>query len=233
MTTRRPPDGEARPRRGQDTVARLLDAALAVYASSGFEGFTVHAVVAASGASLGSLYHHFGSFEGLAAALYARCLARLLDGIGDAVTPARTARAGLASLVRAYLAHAAQHPAEARFIHASSYAGYLPAHAQLIAREKAPRLERIFAWLRPHVRAGVVVNLPEPLIEMVVVGPVAETARRFLAGAPDIDLDEAARLLPERIWRALRRRERVVSSRARRPRSRARARASARAGTRS
>ena len=44
----------------------LLDAALAVHAARGPEGFTIHAVVEESGRSLGSLYHHFGSFDGLA-----------------------------------------------------------------------------------------------------------------------------------------------------------------------
>jgi hypothetical protein len=39
---------------------------------------------------------------------------------------------------------------------------------------------------------------------MLVIGPVAETARRWLAGAPGIDLTTAAAVLPERIWRSIR-----------------------------
>jgi hypothetical protein len=35
-------------------------------------------------------------------------------------------------------------------------------------------------------------------------GEVAEVTRRWLAGAPGIDLAQAARLLPERIWQSLR-----------------------------
>ena len=44
----------------------------------------------------------------------------------------------------------------------------------------------------------------DPLTEMLVIGPVAEAARRWLGGAPDIDLTTAARLLPERIWHSVR-----------------------------
>ncbi|MFG3604665.1 hypothetical protein [Micromonospora chersina] len=51
--------------------------------------------------------------------------------------------------------------------------------------------------------AGEFATLPEPLVEMLLIGPVAETARRWLAGVPGIDLGQAARVLPDRIWRSL------------------------------
>jgi hypothetical protein len=38
---------------------------------------------------------------------------------------------------------------------------------------------------------------------MLVIGPVAETARRWLAAAPGIDLAQASRPLPERIWHSI------------------------------
>jgi AcrR family transcriptional regulator len=192
--------------RGEETVQRLLSAALDVYAGKGFEGFTVQAVTAASGVSLGSLYHHFGSFDGLAAALYSRCMSDLLDTLIDALRAPGTAAAdaGIRGMVAAYLRFVQEHPAAARFIHASSDARFLPGHAALIAEAKAPRIAAMVEWLRPHVRAGRVVDLPEPLMEMLLIGPVAETTRRWLAGVPGIDPAVAADLLPERIWQSLR-----------------------------
>jgi hypothetical protein len=41
------------------------------------------------------------------------------------------------------------------------------------------------------------------LIESPALGPVVGVARRWLSGIDDVDLDEAARLLPDRIWRSL------------------------------
>lgn len=193
-----------RQRRGEETVRRLLDAALAVHEEVGQDGFTVQAVTTASGVSLGSLYHHFGSFDGLAAALYARCLGELLDAIVAALARARTARGGVRAVVTAYLGFVAEHPDRARFVHASAYASYLPAHAAAVAEAKAPRMARMRAWLAPHVAAGSVVDLPDPLTEMLLIGPVAELSRRWLAGATDLDLARAARVLPDRIWASLR-----------------------------
>ena len=191
-------------RRGEETARRALDAALAVHDEAGPDGFTVQAVVSASGVSLGSLYHHFGSFDGLAAALYTRCMAELLDGIVAALERARTPRGGVRAVVTAYLRFVEERPRQARFIHASAYAGYLPAHADAIAEMKAPRMARMAEWLAPHVRDGSIVDLPDPLTEMLLIGPVAELSRRWLAGVAGIDLAKSARVLPDRIWASLR-----------------------------
>jgi AcrR family transcriptional regulator len=188
-------------RRGEETRQRLLDAALAVHESAA--AFTVQEVLAESGVSLGSLYHHFGSFDGLAAALYSRCMAALLDAIVESLSRARTPRGGVRAAVTAYLTFTMEQPAQARFIHASAYAAYLPAHADEIAAMKQPRMARMAAWLAPHVAAGSIVDLPDPLTEMLLIGPVAELSRRWLNGA-EADLARAARLLPDRIWAALR-----------------------------
>jgi AcrR family transcriptional regulator len=187
-------------RRSEETKQRLLDAALAAHEAG---EFTVQAVVAKSGVSLGSLYHHFGSFDGLAAALYARCMADLLDGIIADLIRARTGRTGVRAVVTAYFGFVTAQPAKARFIHASAYASYLPAHAEMIAEAKRPRVARIGAWLAPHVAAGSIVDLPDPLTEMLLIGPVAEMSRRWLVD-PTYDIAKAAQLLPDRIWAALR-----------------------------
>ncbi|GAB2837805.1 TetR/AcrR family transcriptional regulator [Actinocorallia aurea] len=186
------------------TVERLLEVALAVFAREGREGFTMSAVIKESGVSSGSLYHHFGSFDGLAAALYARCMGALLTSVAEAVEECAEAADGVRAVPSAYLAFARGHRDEMAFIHASAYAAYLPAHAGTVEAVKAPQLARMTDWLAPHVAAGRVVALPPSLLEMLLIGPVAETVRRWLADAPGIDLAEAERLLPERLWHAVR-----------------------------
>lgn len=187
-------------RRGEETKQRLLAAALKAHESG---DFTVQSVLTESGVSLGSLYHHFNSFDGLAASLYAQCMAELLDHIVEALERARTAHTGVQAVVTAYLTFVEDESPKARFIHASAYATYLPTHATMIAATKAPRMARMAAWLAPHVSAGTIVDLPDPLTEMLLIGPVAELSRRWLNGA-DTDLTKAAKLLPPRIWSALR-----------------------------
>ncbi|WP_113699386.1 TetR/AcrR family transcriptional regulator [Nonomuraea lactucae] len=194
----------AKQRRSEITVERLLTAALKVWAAGGGQGLSVQAVTEVSGVSQGSLYHHFGSLDGLAAALYTRCTAEMFDEILDRLRHARTAREGVHAIVRGYLGFTGQRPDAAWFIHASAYAGYLAAHAEQIWAAKQEKLEAVAAWLRPRVAAGEIAAIPEPLMEMLLIGPVAETARRWLSRVPGIDLDEAAQVLPDRIWRSVR-----------------------------
>lgn len=183
--------------RSEATIRRLLDTALQAFTD---DDFTLRAVTSRSGVSVGSLYHHFGSFDGLAAGLYSECMDDLLTGLIAAVERTSTAEEGVHAIVRAYLAFARDESARARFIHA---APLIEPHAAAIAAGKAPRMERLTAWFAPHIAAGTVADLPPALIEMLLVGPLAETSRRVFAGAPGLDLDEAAALLPGPIWRSL------------------------------
>lgn len=194
----------AKRKRSEATPERVLDAALAVFERGGFAGYTIHAVVRESGVSLGSIYHHFGSMDGLSAALYARCMASLLDAIGDELDGVSGPRAVITTIVRAYLRFAARERTAAAFIHAAPAASFLPAHAAAIAADKAPRFERIAAAIRPHVRSGAIAAIPEPLLELLVIGPAAEVTRRFVAGAPGITIEAAEKVIPERVWRSVR-----------------------------
>jgi AcrR family transcriptional regulator len=189
----------AKAKRADDTRTRVLDAALAVYERVGREGFGVHAIVATSGVSLGSIYHHFGSMDGLCAALYARSMAALLDEIVAALQSVRSLSRGVTVIVEAYLGFARHERPAMSFIHASAYASFLPAHAALIAESKSAQLASVVAFFAKHVEAGRVVALPVALLEIMVIGPVAELTRRWLADSNTIDLELAQRLLPARI----------------------------------
>ncbi|MEU5434156.1 TetR/AcrR family transcriptional regulator [Streptomyces sp. NPDC020719] len=183
---------------------RLLTTALSVYAEYGQQGFTVNAVTRASGVSLGSLYHHFGSFDGLAVALYTRCMEQLFAEMTSALSRARTARTGVRAIVTTYLRFTEEHPDAALFLHASAYSGYLATHTEQIRAAKENALRGLVEWMRPRIEAGEIAPLPAPLIDVLILGPVAETARRWLAPTyTGIDLAEASKILPDRIWRSL------------------------------
>ncbi|MFI9326515.1 TetR/AcrR family transcriptional regulator [Kitasatospora sp. NPDC052868] len=182
----------------------LLGSALRVYAEAGQQGFTVSAVTAASRVSPGSLYHHFGSFDGLAAALYIRCLERQFDEMTAALESGRTARAGVRALVHAYLRFTEEQRDAALFLHSSAYSGYLAARAEQIKAARAAGLAVIGAWMRARMERGEILPLPDLLVEVLMMGPLAEVARRRLSGGWEGDRGEIARILSEGIWRSLR-----------------------------
>ncbi|UFQ17188.1 MULTISPECIES: TetR/AcrR family transcriptional regulator [Streptomyces] len=190
-------------RRGVETAERLLDAALQVYADAGEQGVTVGALTRASGVSLGSLYHHFGSVDGLMNALLLRWLERLLGELAAGVARSRTARGGVRALVQTYLTFVQEHPDASRLLH-SSYADRVGmAHAKQLRDAQEARLSPLTEWVRRHVESGEIAPLDVPVVEALVMGPIVATARRRLSGLDDVDLGQAARVLPDRIWRSL------------------------------
>lgn len=62
-------------------AAMLVDAALACLARGGIAAFTIDNICREAGASRGLITHHFGSKEGLLAAVYAAAFQPLLDNL--------------------------------------------------------------------------------------------------------------------------------------------------------
>lgn len=186
--------------RGEVTADLLLDAALRVYARSGEQGLTVSAITRESGVSLGSLYHHFGSIDGLVDALTLRWLGVLLDDLVTALQGTRTARTGIRALVRAYLAFIREHRVAALLVHSTRADQKGMDNGRELRDTQEARVSAFTLWIQARVESGELAPLPPPLIETLVMGPVIGLARRWLSGIHDVDLDEAARILPERIW---------------------------------
>ncbi|MFE2276958.1 TetR/AcrR family transcriptional regulator [Streptomyces sp. NPDC059454] len=188
--------------RGEVTVEQLLDAALRVYAESGEQGLTVSAVTAASGVSPGSLYHHFGSMDGLLTALLMRWLERLLAGMVTALEESDSARAGVHALVQAYLAFIRDHRDAGLLLHSSRADELGMRQAKQLRDAQEARLSPLSAWVSRHIDSGEVAPLSVSLLESLILGPVVGVSRRWLT-LGDVDLDEAAAVLPDRIWRSI------------------------------
>ncbi|NBE52529.1 TetR/AcrR family transcriptional regulator [Streptomyces boluensis] len=188
--------------RGEATVDQVLDAALRIYAASGESGLTVDAITKAGGVSSGSIYHHFGSLHGVVVALTQRWLGRLLEQLTNAITRSDDARSGVRAVIRAYLEFVQTHPDAARLLHSVTADREGMDRAEQIRDAQEARLSPIAEWINARTESGELAALPAPLIESLVMGPVVAVARRYVA-VGDIDLDEAARELPDHIWQSV------------------------------
>jgi AcrR family transcriptional regulator len=93
-----------------DTPTRILDAAERLFAERGIESVSVRSILAAAGVNVALAHYHFGSREGLIAALLearvAPLVAEMARGIEEA--DARGQGASLEDVLRAYFAPAAR-----------------------------------------------------------------------------------------------------------------------------
>ncbi|WP_432076887.1 hypothetical protein [Streptomyces wuyuanensis] len=101
-----------------------------------------------------------------------------------------------AGVDRAYLRFTEEHRDAALFVHASAYSGYLASHAEEVHVAKTAMPAPVAEWMQPRTEAGEIAPISPSLVEVLLLGPAAEAARRWSAGTYDMDLGEAARVLP-------------------------------------
>jgi AcrR family transcriptional regulator len=90
--------------RGQVTRAHLIDVATRLFAAHGYDGTTIEAVLASSGVSRGSLYHHFPGKDALFWAVLEEVGARMgeqvREAMRDALDPVAALRVGCLAWIR-------------------------------------------------------------------------------------------------------------------------------------
>jgi AcrR family transcriptional regulator len=184
-----------------DRKQEILGAALRGFAEKGLAGTTVDEVRRRSGASVGSIYHHFGDKEGIAAALYIDALRDYQEGFlavladADADDPEPTVKA----LVRHHLRWVAADRDRARFL----LSGRPPRAAVGIAELNRHILRATSGWLDTQVRAGRMQPVPFDLFYAVLIGPAQEFCRYWLERRMRTSMRGAEAALGEAAWRAL------------------------------
>ena len=181
----------------------VLDAALACFADGGLDALSIEAVCRRSGASVGSVYHQFGSKAGIAAALYLDALADYQRTVGGVLKAATPAPRGVRARVAAHIGWADANPAHARFLQHTRHAEAMVGLADTIAAHNRAFAQAIGAWVAGHVASGRLQALPVDLLVAQWLGPAQEYVRGRLDGRDSTPPARAARLLGDAAWRAL------------------------------
>jgi AcrR family transcriptional regulator len=189
----------------QNTRDEIIDAALRCFTQRGFAATTIDQIRAESGASVGSIYHHFGSKEEIAGSLYVEGLAAYQRGLISALHRAPGAEEGVRAIVRYHL----------RWVSGSNrdLAAFLmnrrETEVALASDDEVRELNRkafaaVTAWYDGHADAGTVRPLPFDLLYAVVLGPAQEFTRHWLAGNTATSISRAERGLADAAWAAVR-----------------------------
>ena len=183
---------------------KILQAALACFLERGVAAAPTEEIRARSGASIGSIYHHFGGKEGLAGALHIEGLRDYQAGFLRELRRHRGARSGIQAVVRFHLRWVQHHADWARFLFHMREGEAVEA-----VKPEIRELHRRFAadvadWVGPHMRDGAITPLPADVIGAVWIGPAQQFARQWLAGHATTTLQKATPILAEAAWKSLR-----------------------------
>jgi AcrR family transcriptional regulator len=179
----------------------ILDGALSCFLRSGVTGTTMDAIHRESGASVGSIYHFFGSKEGVAADLYLDTLRDYFDTYLAALRSGRSARAGIQGSVRAHLNWVVAHEARAKYLFHCREFDVIEESVPAIARLSEQFYHQANAWLAPHVEHGRIKSLSPRLCQALWMGPSVEYARLWLARSGEsFDILDAQSTLARAAW---------------------------------
>ena len=190
--------------RSSDRREAILAAALDAFLKKGVAAATIDDVRARSGASVGSIYHHFGGKEGLAAALYVEAMRSYQQGVLAELDRDRSARAAVHALVRHHLRWIADHPDLARYLFTQREPEVLLASQAPLRELNRELFARVRGWIDEQARTGAIRRLPFDVFHAVVLGPAQEFARHWLAGRAETSLAAAERSLAAAAWNAVR-----------------------------
>lgn len=187
----------------RSTRQRALVAALALFDAQGVEATTIEQVRDAAQVSIGSLYHHFGSREGLVAALYEDLLERYRSVMAAELLRHGGPRALLDGFVTTHIAWSMLNPAAARFLAEHRHHRALTEAEKRLQAGTTDFLRPLVQRLKPAIAAGILKPLPPELLLSMVIGPVQNWLRMERAGRAGLKPGTAARKLADLIWDAV------------------------------
>ena len=182
---------------------QVLDAALACFVEKGVQGTAIEDICAASGASVGSLYHQFDGKNSVAAAVYLDALEDFQAAVAGSLAAAPGAREGIFAVVAAHVRWVEENPARARFLQQARHGEVVAARAADIAEANRKFGRELGAWMAPHAAAGRLRALPLDLFIALLLGPAQEYVRGRMSGRDSTAPDEAIRQLGAAAWRSL------------------------------
>lgn len=194
----------------------ILDAALKCFLAKSVSATTVDDIRHRSGASVGSIYHFFGSKDGLAAQLYLDTLADHHAAYLAALTTSRSARAGITGSVRAHLQWVAANRDRARYVFNWRELEVIDRRDEALTALNERFYAEASQWLDGHVRAGRIRALSPRMFQSLWMGPTLEYARLWMARPTSkTELLDAQDALADAAWRAVRRPREIATVTAR------------------
>jgi len=191
----------------RDPKKHVLDAALSTFVELGFERATVAHIRARAGSiSNGALFHYFPTKDAIAEALYVRGIASYQEGLLRVVEGRNgvdAARATIKAAVGHHLGWVETNRDLAWFMYERGRPDWRPAQGAAVRKLNRNTAAHINDWIAPLAAAGVIRNLPLPVLAAFVVGPAHFIARRWVSGLITARPSSFTDALADAAWAAL------------------------------
>ncbi len=194
----------ARNKTWAETQRVIIQAALSCFSERGFAQTTMADIRRTADVSNGSLYHHFGSKDALAAAVYLQGIIDYQQGVLAALEEETGARAGVEAMVRHHLRWVSRQREWAIYLTRMRHAAFIDEVETPMAEQNRQFMERVVKWFAPHVSSSAIRRVPFDLLIPLLIGPTQEFTRLHLEGKTRTGIGAAAEELARAAWMTLR-----------------------------
>lgn len=182
---------------------RVMEAALSRFTDVGIERTNIGEILKDAECSVGSFYHHFGSKEGIAEALFIDGLRQFNGKLLAALTAHDEAEPGVKAIVNYCCRWVTEQPQLAAYM--------LSREIKLSdeAKQELRELDQLFRvaltdWFAPHIDSGQLKNLHFNLYVPLISGPTLEYSRMWLSGRYNRSPDTVSGVMEEAAWQSVR-----------------------------
>lgn len=182
---------------------RILAGALACFNEHGIEATTIDLLKERCDASVGNLYHHFGSKEGLVAALFFCALEDHAALTEQRFAQARSVREGVAALVSSYVDWVTAQPDLARYVYQARSSVAKGPHGPDLQQRNRQRGKALVAWFNQPERLAVLREWPAELFPSLVIGQAESYCRAWLGGRAKASPQQYREMLSEAAWQSV------------------------------
>lgn len=195
---------ESKHQKSENRQKDILQAALACFTEMGYDSASISDICSSAGASVGSLYHHFGSKEQLAAQLYVSGIETYQTGILAALQQHADPRETVAAVIRYHLWWVEHYRDWAVYLSRMRHAPFMFGTEGELRRLNQSFGQTLSQWFNQQQQAKTIRPMNLGLFIALLLGPVQEYTRLYLAGVPCTPLEEAAAELSRAAWLAMR-----------------------------
>lgn len=182
---------------------QVLSCALACFDELGVDAVTIDTIRERSGSSIGTIYHHFGNKEGLAAAIYLAGLDDQQAWFETALGDAKSIQEAVTAWVRAYLEWVVANPQLARFMYHSRRVVAAGTSQDQLKGRNDKRYGALLQFLETGLASGKVRSLPRETYASLLIGQAENYCRAWLSGRVPTPPTEHIDVFAGAAWRAI------------------------------
>lgn len=179
---------------------KILMSALEAFTEKGIFETTMSDIRRISGASTGSVYHHFNGKQHIAFELYMHGTEAVYNLALEIVREKPGAEEGITSIVKRALRWHDENRKLGYFLFRAADTGFLDEHDEAIRASQVRFLKEFAVWMEPKMASGELRRIPHRLQVPLIIGPTREFLRNWMPECAPQHLQEALEFLPRAAW---------------------------------